>query len=213
MRASWYFDLISPFSYLHLKQFHRLPADLEIEYVPVLFAGMLKHWENKGPAEIPPKRVYMYRQLTWLAAHLGIPFRIPPAHPFNSLQGLRLLIAAGPTRQHVETAFDMVWKEGGDLQDPKGLEELARRLHIGDAQAALADEQVKTRLKTNTDAAISRGVFGVPSFLLEDALFWGQDSLEMMLDYLKDPGLFATAEMRRVCELPIGTMRREVTKS
>jgi 2-hydroxychromene-2-carboxylate isomerase len=186
---------------------------LEIEHVPVLFAGMLKHWENKGPAEIPPKRVYMYRQLTWLAAHLGIPFRIPPAHPFNSLQGLRLLIAAGPTRQHVETAFDMVWKEGGDLQDPKGLEELARRLHIGDAQAALADEQVKTRLKTNTDAAISRGVFGVPSFLLEDALFWGQDSLEMMLDYLKDPGLFATAEMRRVCELPIGTMRREVTKS
>lgn len=209
MRANWYFDLISPFSYLHLRQFSRLPADMEIEYVPVLFAGMLKHWENKGPAEVPPKRIYMYKQLTWLADHLGIPFRMPPNHPFNSLHGLRLLIAAGATRQHVETAFDMVWKEGRDLQDPKELSELARRLGVQESQAA--DEAVKARLKSNTEAAIARGVFGVPSFLLGDTLFWGQDSLDMMLDYLKDPGLFATAEMRRVGDLSVGTMRREVT--
>ncbi len=213
MRASWYFDLISPFSYLHLKQFHRLPADIEIEYVPVLFAGMLKHWENKGPAEVPPKRIYMYRQLTWLAAHLGIPFKMPPSHPFNSLHGLRLLIAAGVTRASVETAFDMVWKEGRDIQGPDGISELARRLGVKDPEAAMADERVKSTLKANTEAAIARGVFGVPSFLLEDTLFWGQDSLEMMLDYLKDPQLFASAEMRRVSELAVGTMRREVTKS
>lgn len=209
MRAHWYFDLISPFSYLHLKQFGRLPANVEIEYVPVLFAGMLKHWENKGPAEVPPKRIYMYKQLTWLAGHLGIPFRMPPGHPFNSLHALRLLIAAGPTRQNVETAFDMVWKEGRDLQDPKELAELARRIGVQESQGA--DEAVKARLKSNTEAAIAAGVFGVPSFLLGDTLFWGQDSLDMMLDYLKDPGLFTTAEMRRVSELPVGTMRREVT--
>jgi 2-hydroxychromene-2-carboxylate isomerase len=210
MRARWYFDFISPFSYLHLKQFSRLPAELEIEYVPVLFAGMLKHWENKGPAEVPPKRIYMYKQLTWLAGHLGIPFRMPPGHPFNSLHALRLVIAAGPTRQNVEMAFDVAWKEGRDLQDPKELAELARRLDVEDTQAA--DEAVKARLKSNTEAAIAAGVFGVPSFLLNGTLFWGQDSLDMMLDYLKDPGLFATAEMRRVSELPVGAARREVTK-
>lgn len=210
MRARWYFDFISPFSYLHLKQFSRLPAELEIEYVPVLFAGMLKHWENKGPAEVPPKRIYMYKQLTWLAGHLGIPFRMPPGHPFNSLHALRLVIAAGPTRQTVEMAFDVAWKEGRDLQDPKELAELARRLDVEDTQAA--DEAVKARLKSNTEAAIAAGVFGVPSFLLDGTLFWGQDSLDMMLDYLKDPGLFATAEMRRVSELPVGAARREVTK-
>ena len=210
MRASWYFDFISPFSYLHLKQFHRLPADLEIEYVPVLFAGMLKHWENKGPAEVPPKRIYMYKQLTWLGSHLGIPFRMPPAHPFNSLHALRLVLAAGPTRTHVETAFDMAWKEGRDLQDPQVLAELAQRLGLRDPQAAV-DEAVKARLKTNTEAAIGRGVFGVPSFLLGDTLFWGQDSLEMMLDFLKHPALFDSAEMRRVSSLPVGTMRKEVT--
>jgi 2-hydroxychromene-2-carboxylate isomerase len=212
MRASWYFDLISPFSYLHLKQFHRLPTDLEIEYVPVLFAGMLKHWETKGPAEVPPKRIYMYKHLTWLAGHLGIPFRMPPSHPFNSLHGLRLVIAAGPNRQNVETAFDMVWQEGRDLQDPNELAELARRLGLQDPRAAAADEAVKTRLKANTEAAIARGVFGVPSFLMGEVLFWGQDSLDMMLDYLKDPGLFETPEMRRAHSLPVGAVRREVSK-
>src|SRR5579863_1284424 len=116
--SRWYFDLISPFSYLHFKQFHRLPAGFEVDYVPVLFAGMLKHWEHKGPAEIPPKRTYTYRQVVWLAGHLGIPFTMPPAHPFNSLHGLRLLVAAGPTRQNVETVFDMVWKDSRGLQDP-----------------------------------------------------------------------------------------------
>src|SRR5690242_7748913 len=124
MQAHWYFDLISPYSYLHLKQFGRLPADLEIEYVPVLFAGLLKHYGHKGPAEIPPKRVYMFRQLGWLAGQVGIPFKVPPAHPFNPIRAPRLVPAAGPSREHVETAFDMVWKEGRDLEEPATLEEL-----------------------------------------------------------------------------------------
>lgn len=209
MRAQWYFDFISPYSYLHLKQFGRLPADLEIEYVPILFAGVLKHYGHKGPAEIPPKRTFMYRQLVWLAARLGIPLRFPPNHPFNPIHALRLVLAAGSAREHVETAFDMAWKEGRDLQDPATLEELARRLHIEDVQAALADEQVKVRLRANTDAAIAAGVFGVPTFRLGDTRFWGQDSLEMMLDFLKHPALFDSAEMRRVSELPLGTMRKE----
>jgi 2-hydroxychromene-2-carboxylate isomerase len=154
---------------------------------------------------------------------------MPPGHPFNSLHALRLVVAAGeqgctnaaggrmpgaaPNQQNVETAFDMVWKEGRDLQDTKELAELARRLGLQDPQAAAADEDVKAKLKANTETAIARGVFGVPSFLLGDTLFWGQDSLEMMLDYLKDSGLFDTAEMHRVNVLPVGTMRKEVTKS
>ncbi|HET7174619.1 MAG TPA: 2-hydroxychromene-2-carboxylate isomerase, partial [Gammaproteobacteria bacterium] len=204
---------ISPFSYLHLKQFGRLPADLQIEYVPVLFAGLLKHWEHKGPAEIPGKRVYMYRQVTWLAQHHRIPFRMPPAHPFNPLPALRLLIAAGSTREHVETAFDMIWKEGRDVTTPDSLAELGKRLGVKDVQAALADEGVKSKLKANTDTAIAQGIFGVPTFLIGKTLFWGQDSLEMMLDYLKDPKLFDTPEMRRVSSLPVGTARREVSRS
>lgn len=212
MKAVWYFDLISPYSYLHLKQFGRLPAGVEIEYVPVLFAGLLKHWEHKGPAEIPAKRIYMYRHLNWLGQHLGIPFKMPPAHPFNPLPALRLLIASGPTREHVESAFDMIWKEGRDVAAPEVLAELGKRLGVKDVQAAMADDGVKAKLKANTDGAIAKGVFGVPTFLMGEVMFWGQDSLEMMLDYLKDPGLFDTAEMRRVRDLPAAVMRKEVSK-
>ena len=84
--ADWYFDFLSPFSYLQLVQFDRLPPDLEITYRPVLFAGLLGHWEHKGPAEIPAKRVHTYRWCHWYAARHGIPFRMPPAHPFNPLR-------------------------------------------------------------------------------------------------------------------------------
>jgi 2-hydroxychromene-2-carboxylate isomerase len=212
IKMRWYFDPISPFAYLHLKQFRQLPADLAIEYTPVLLAGLLKHWEHKGPAEIPAKRIYTYRYVTWLAKQLGIPFKFPPSHPFNSLHALRLLIAAGATREHVETAFDLIWRDGRDLQDTNEITALGQRLGIPDVQAALSDESVKAGLRANTDEAISKGVFGVPTFIISDTLFWGRDSLEMMLDYLHAPGLFDTPETRRASALPVGASRPGVSQ-
>ncbi len=213
IKARWYFDLVSPYSYLYLEQFHNLPANLEIEYVPVLFAGLLKHWGHKGPAEIPAKRIYTYRHVNWLAQKLGIPFKVPPAHPFNSLPALRLLIAAGLIQANVVTAFNMIWKEGRDLQNPNELAVLAGRLGIINLQATLSNETIKLKLRANTDEAISKGIFGVPAFLIAEHIFWGQDSLDMMLDYLQHPDLFETPEMRRALSLPVGAMRREVSKS
>lgn len=211
-RATWYFDVISPFAYLHLKRLHELPAALEVEYAPMLFAGLLKHWEHKGPAEIPSKRVYTYRYMTWLAQRLRIPFKMPLSHPFNSLYALRLLVGAGSSPANVAAAFDMIWQEGRDLQNSMEIAELGRRLGLEDTPAVLADEQVKLRLKENTDRAISKGVFGVPTFLVGETLFWGQDSMEMMLDYLRNPGLFDTLEMQYVSGLPVGAARRKMSQ-
>src|SRR5262245_33656463 len=117
-RARWYFDVISPFAYLHLKQFSRLPRELEVEYVPVLFAGLLNHWEHKGPAEIPAKRIHTYRYCMWSAQKLGIPFRMPPAHPFNPLSPLRLIIATGVTPEIIHAVFDFIFRDGRDVGDP-----------------------------------------------------------------------------------------------
>lgn len=211
--AAWYFDLISPFAYLHLKLLHKLPASLEIEYVPVLLAGLLKHWGHKGPAEIPAKRTYTYRYVTWLAGNLGISFKMPPSHPFNSLYALRLLTAAGPNPANVAVTFDMIWKEGRDLQNAGEIAELGKKLGIDNVQAVLADGKVKAALKANTDRAIAAGVFGVPTFMVGECLFWGQDSIEMMQDYLRDPGIFDTPQMKRAVHLPIGVMRPQLPKS
>ncbi|MEI5604188.1 hypothetical protein, partial [Streptomyces brasiliscabiei] len=90
-----------PFAYLSLKQLPALPAGTELELLPVLFAGLLNHHRQIGPAEIPAKRRFTYRFVVWRARQMGVPLVMPPTHPFNPLSALRLVIAAGSTRKAV----------------------------------------------------------------------------------------------------------------
>ena len=103
--ADWYFDFISPYSYFASLQLHDLSSRLNLRYRPVLFAGLLNHWEQKGPAEIPEKRRWTYRWCTWWAQQHGIPFRFPQAHPFNPISYLRLALAANCSAQAIHTIF------------------------------------------------------------------------------------------------------------
>ena len=206
--ADWYFDFLSPFSYLQLVQFDRLPADLAITYRPVLFAGLLGHWEHKGPAEIPAKRIHTYRWCHWYAARHGIPFRMPPAHPFNPLRPLRLAIAQGAEPALVRAIFDAVWAEGLDLSRDEEWQALTERLGIADADEAVARPSVKEALKTGTREAAERGVFGVPTFAIGDEIFWGVDATDLVLDYLNDPALLTTGEYARISDLPIAQARK-----
>jgi len=207
--ATWYFDVISPFSYLHLKQFSRLPQDLEIEYVPVLFAGLLKANGQKGPAEIAQKRVQTYRICVYMAQEAGIPFRFPPAHPFNPLHALRLLCGAGVTAAHVDAVFDCIWKEGRDVNEPAVFKALAAQLGVADAQALIAQPEVKQKLIANTERAVARGVYGVPTFDFGGELFWGSDSIALMNAYAADAALFKSGELMRVGSLPAAAQRKE----
>jgi 2-hydroxychromene-2-carboxylate isomerase len=133
--------------------------------------------------------------------------RLPPAHPFNPLHALRLVIGAGSTRHAVETALNFVFQQGRDVTDPDVLVDLAKELGIPDARAVIEDQRVKQQLRDNTDWAIAQGVFGVPTFVIDGELFWGHDAFDMVLDYLRDPGQFADAEMRRIDDLPVGVVR------
>jgi len=207
--ADWYFDFISPYAYLQFESFDRLPDDLEVRLVPVLFAGLLGHWENKGPAEIPAKRRQTYRLCHWRARQRGLPFRTPPRHPFNPLALLRLAVALEARPEAVRTIFRFVWGEGNDGQDPAALQQLADRLGVADLAALTEDREVKARLRHNTDAALARGVFGVPTFAIDDELFWGDDATPMLLDYLADPAAFRDGEWNRLADLPVAAQRRE----
>lgn len=194
-RATFWFDVVSPYAWL---AFERLPDALAglsvaVEYRPLLFAGLLKHWGQKGPAEIAPKREWMQRQVRWLAARDGVPLVFPSPHPFVPLALLRLAVAAGPNRRVVEAVFRHAWTEGGDPNDPLRLAALARRL----APAADPDsDAVKQALRANTDEAARRGVFGVPTVEVDGELFWGLDALPMLADRLAGrapPGALAPA--------------------
>jgi 2-hydroxychromene-2-carboxylate isomerase len=188
-------DFISPYAYL---AFEKLPEALQglsysMSYKPVLFAGLLKHHGQLGPAEIAGKRDWTYRQVLWLAHSQGVPMQMPAAHPFNPLALLRLALACGDASGEVnryvcETVLRHVWRGGADAADPERLQALAALLQP--AQDPVSDA-VKARLKANTDQAIAQGLFGVPTFAVDDKLFWGFDALPMLRAYLAGDGWFA----------------------
>lgn len=206
-RASWIFDVISPFAYLAFPRLPELAQYAQLEMVPVLLAGLLKQFGQLGPAEIAPKRRFTYRFTLWRARRLGLPMRFPPAHPFNPLAGLRLIIAAGSDARAAGTVLDAVFRDGRDVSDPTVIGELAQVLGVSDPRAALSDPAIKQRLRDNTSWAVSRGVFGVPTILIGDELFWGHDAMDMALDYLRRPQDFQDAAMRAADTLPVGAAR------
>lgn len=191
----FHFDVISPYACL---AFERLPQALEglsveVSYEPLLFAGLLQHWGNKGPAEIEPKRAWTFRQVAWLAHQHGVRLDTPAQHPFNPLALLRLALACGDgqgraNRYVCETILRHVWRGGVDAADPARLGVLTALLQP--AQDPQGDA-VKALLKANTDDAIARGLFGVPAFTVDDKLFWGFDALPMLRAYLSGDGWFA----------------------
>lgn len=206
--VDWYFDPISPFAWLQSERLGEVAAVAEVRCRPVLFAGLLERWGQKGPAEIAPKRRFTYRYACWAAARRGLPFRAPPAHPFNPLRLLRLAVAAGPSIPQAQAVCRFVWSEGGTAEDPVAFQALGRALGIEDAEAAVADPAVKARLIDNGASATAAGVFGVPSFIAAGGeLFWGEDATDMLLDWLAGAAVFRSAGMARADDIPLGVER------
>ena len=205
--ADWYFDFVSPFSYLQCEQLPTFERSIRIRYRPVLFAALLAAHGQKGPAEIASKRRFTYRFVVWQAAKLGIPLKFPAAHPFNPLALLRLAIAADCEPSAVRRIFRFIWRDGrlGDL--PIEWAELISELDIPDAATRIASSEVKDALRKSTDDAIARGVFGVPTLAIGDELFWGADATAMAADYVAQGCKFTDAEMTRVASLPAGVQR------
>jgi len=188
-QVDWYFDFISPFAYLASQRLDLLPAGIELRPVPVLFAGLLDHWQTRGPAEIAPMRQFTFRHITWVAGRDGIPLRLPPCHPFNPLRLLRLSVVLGNDSAQVQRLFRFVWAEGRSVDDPEAWHELITELGLADADTRIAAPEVKAQVRENTEQAIARGVFGVPTFIVDDELFWGYDALPFLAQYFANPGL------------------------
>ena len=207
--ATWFFDVISPFSYLALGEIEELARTITIAYRPVLFAALLAHWKHLGPAEIPPKRIHTYRLCIFEAERRGIRFRFPPFHPFNPLKPLRLLAALDAAPRAVRTVMDRIWQDGLDLSVEENWRATcgALGLELAAANALVEAAETKAKLKANTDAAIAAKLFGVPTLQIGDELFWGADALAMARAYLDNPDMFKSAEMLRVATMGASSTR------
>ncbi|MES2415293.1 MAG: 2-hydroxychromene-2-carboxylate isomerase [Pseudomonadota bacterium] len=211
---TFYLDFISPYAYLAFEHMPEALAGIShsVSYKPVLFAGMLKHYGQLGPAEIAPKRDWTYRQVQWLAHSKGIALQMPSAHPFNPLALLRLATAcsspaeAGASNRYVcETIFRHVWQGGADAADAGRLEALSQQLA---SQVRVEPEDAKVFLKSNTEEAIAKNVFGVPAFEVDGKIFWGLDALPMLRDYLTGSDWFAGEGWNSVSKVSVAIVRK-----
>jgi 2-hydroxychromene-2-carboxylate isomerase len=210
---TFWFDPISPYAYL---AFEHLPQALEgcsyvVDYRPVLFAGLLGHWGQKGPAEIEPKRAWTFRQVAWEAHRLGIPIATPAQHPFNPLALLRLGLASAPAaglpnRRVVELLMRHVWRGGADANDPERLRALREAVA---PPRDPASDVVKAELRAHTDVALERGVFGVPTIEFDGRLFWGLDALPMVRAALLGDPWFDGPAWDAAAAAPPGVQRRD----
>jgi 2-hydroxychromene-2-carboxylate isomerase len=209
---TFWFDPISPFAHL---AFARLPEALtgvsySVSYRPILFAGLLKVWGQKGPAEIEPKRAWTFRHVAWLAHRHGIALDVPAQHPFNPLALLRLMWACAPegstpNRQVCEQVLKHIWQGGLDANEPARLNTLRSALaphHDPEGEAA------KTALRAATAEAVARGIFGVPTIEVDGRLFWGLDALDMLAAYLRGDPWFDTGAWEAAAVSRAGVTRK-----
>lgn len=207
MEAIWYFDFISPFAYLQLRRIRELAQHHAIRPRPIVFAAILRHHGQLGPAEIPGKREFTYRMVQWTAESSAMELKFPPSHPFNPLAALRLAIAAGSSWEAIAAIYAHIWMLGQAGDDAASLGNVARALGIADVETAIGAAAVKEQLRANTEEAIACGVFGVPTLRLGDRLFWGNDATPMFEHALARPDYFEQAQYRRIASLPTGVER------
>jgi 2-hydroxychromene-2-carboxylate isomerase len=187
-----FFDYLSPYAYLAWADLSRRASEgghaLTLE--PVLLAGLLAHHGQLGPAEIPAKRAWLARDVLRRAQRLELPLTFPATHPFRPLTALRVSLreVAGPLQARVvDTLFRHGWQRGGDLGDDASIIESLCDAGL-DGRALVAkteDDAIKACLRERTEHAIGRGVFGVPTLLAGDELFWGSDRVDDALDHLE----------------------------
>ena len=181
----FYFDYISPFAYFAWRQ---LPSIAEkynrrIEAHPVVFGKLLDHWGQLGPAEIAPKRNWLHQFCLRYAVVNGFEYNPPKYHPFNPLAALRMSLAeVSGTHQHrlITAIFESGWSRGKDLGDLPTLISLMDEQGLDGAYMSeeIGNAEVKNLLVNETATAIEKGVFGVPSMIVDGNLFWGNDQME-----------------------------------
>lgn len=210
----FYFDYISPYAYLAWRQLPALAAahGEPIEPVPILFGAVLGAHGTRGPAEVPAKRTYLIHDVARKAKLAGIPFALPPAHPFNPLAALRATWVPMPDSDRtrlIDALFKATWETGTGIEGPAALSQVAFSAGLDGAALAQASGEVpaKDALRNATEAAIADGIFGVPTMAVGPEQFWGVDALPALAAFLADRQPVDAALVKRWASLP-ATARR-----
>ena len=184
----FFFDFISPYSYLAHKQIRNIEYQykIEINYMPILLGGLLSLAEIKAPAFIPSKAKFMIKDCKLFAEKLNIKFKFNSYFPIQSLNLMRgVLIAIKENKKslYIDKFFDACWKDGLNLNDQKIVDKILEDLSfdLETFKLKISEQKIKDELKKKTKDAFLKGIFGTPSFIINNKMFWGQDRLEFVL--------------------------------
>ena len=184
--VEFYFDFISPYAYLAYKKIQSLPKDIKIKYKPVLL-GALHNLEGiTAPAFIKPKLKHMISDCDLIANKNKSNFIWNSKFPINSLSIMRgyLFINAENRELYMNVMFDAYWKDNLDISNEKILKNLLEKCKINSIKFfdGIKDLRIKDELKSITQEAHDKGIFGAPTFVVNNKIFWGQDRLEFALE-------------------------------
>ena len=184
----FFFDFASPYTFIAHKKIIQFEKEktINVKYKPVLLGGLLKLAGIKANADIPIKARYMIRDCKISAEKNNIVFKFNNYFPILTLNLMRCVIVAenkGFERNFINKVFEAIWIDGLNLNDSSILEKLLKNLEINPKAflADASDQKIKDDLKKRTEEAFSKGVFGTPSFIVNNKLFWGQDRLEFVI--------------------------------
>jgi 2-hydroxychromene-2-carboxylate isomerase len=189
----YYFDFGSPAAYLASTQLPTLAADTgaTVLWRPMLLGGVFMATGNASPASVPAKGKYIFHDFSRFAGRYGVPFKFNPFFPINTLTVMR--IAAGLQLRedprfadYCAVMFRAIWVERQNMNDAPTVAGVlqASGLDATALQALASEQAVKDQLKAVTEVAVSRGVFGAPTFFVDDQMFWGQDRLDFVREAL-----------------------------
>lgn len=182
-KVEFFFDVVSPYSYIAAIQVARSEALKEAEWRPFFLGGVFKATGNQPPISVPAKGRYMAEDLRRLFAYYDTRYTFPASFPANSLTAMRALCAVEPAQVPALALklFDAYWGQGKNIGDANVLAELLP----ADVLAKTADEAVKEKLKASTDDAVARGAFGAPTFFVGDDMYFGEDRVFLVEHALK----------------------------
>jgi len=184
----FYFDFGSPYSFLAHKQIMKIENEnsIKIKYMPILLGGLFKLTGNKPNADIPIKGKHMIKDCKLWAEKYKITFKFNNYFPINTLNLMRCALVAEKknfSRIFISKVFDAIWKDGLNLNDNIIIEKILKNLDINPKNFLMesVELKIKDELKLRTNNAYKKGIFGAPTFLINNKIFWGQDRLEFVI--------------------------------
>jgi len=191
-KVEFYYDISSPYSYLASTRIEGICEryGAELEWKPFLLGGVYKETGNRAPLEVPNKKAYMIRDLNDWARYYGVLLNFPGLFPLNSVKAMRGALVAkekGKIKDYTHRLFALYWIEGKDLSQDEVLKKAVSDLGMdGDwFLKRIGEQDIKDELRRETEEAVRRGAFGAPTVFMDDRMFWGNDRLIFVEEYLK----------------------------